>query len=584
MPGVGCRNHITGIILVAAAFLLSADPGAAQYRPDPRDTRQQRACGGADGVTAEQQIAACSAILAKERDVRNRAIALDYRARGRGKLKQFDAALVDINEAIRLQPNDADFLTNRGVIFLEMGELDRAVQDYSDAIRMNPNDYKAYFNRATDRRDKNEIDEALDDLSAALKINPKYASAFRLRASILEDRGQFDAALRDVSEALRLDPKDARAINLRGLILEGKGSLDDAVRDYTQAIALDSMYAGYLFNRGRAYRLMERYDLSIKDYDRGLQINPELSTRWRGMAFLDAGNFESALKDFDLAIRHDPNKGWNYLYRGRALIAKGETERGQEDLRRARELTPTIAKELTDDAVNYRIRANVDKRYLIASLRDLDSAIAVDPDYAPGYYQRAMTRLWIAGAAGRFDDEDALRDFDRAIALQSDNVDALVGRGDVLRNRGNFAGAVADYDRALALVAEGSASGIGVALRPKALDARCHALSQLGLLDKALEDCNEAKRMQPYIIPTNRALVFFKLGRLDEAIADYDVVLKLFPKNAFALYGRGLARRGKGDVAGGGMDLVAARTEKADVGATFSSWFGVVEPPSTTRN
>ncbi len=577
-----CPRSLGMIVAIVAAAVLFASPITADYRPGPRDTRDQRICGGADNATPAQQIAACTAILAKERDPRNRATAHDYRARGHAKLKRFDAALADANEAIGLQPNDADFLTNRGVLHAEMGEFDLAIRDYSDAIRMNPNDHIAYFNRAKDRRRKNEIDAALDDLSMALKINPKYASALYMRASLFEDLGRFDVALKDVDEVLLLTPRDDRALNLRGLVMEGKGQLDQAVKNYNQAIAIDPAYEGYFFNRGRAHRLMGRYDLSIKDFDRSLEINPARSKYGRGVTFFASGDLERALRDFDDAILVDANDGWSYYYRGRALIGKGEIERGQQDLRRARELTPTIVAEIVEVAVKYRNFANADPRYFASALRNFDGAIALDPDSAPSYYNRALTRTWVAAAAGRFDDADALADFDRAVALKADYVEALSGRGDALRNRKEFAKAVADYDRALAVIESGAAGEITAkAFGSRLHDSRCHARAQLGELTAALADCDEAKRLQPYSVPINRAVVYLRLGRFEEAVADFDAVLKLLPAEAFALHGRGLAKLWKGDAAGGNADLAAARVAKADVGATFASWFGVADVPST---
>lgn len=49
-----------------------------------------------------------------------------------------------------------------------------------------------------------------------------------------------------------------------------------------------------------------------------------------------------------------------------------------------------------------------------------------------------------------------------------------------------------------------------------------------------------------------------------EAIAQYDVALKLNPKLAGALYGRGVAKQRKGDAAGGSADLAAAKAIQAN--------------------
>jgi tetratricopeptide (TPR) repeat protein len=55
-------------------------------------------------------------------------------------------------------------------------------------------------------------------------------------------------------------------------------------------------------------------------------------------------------------------------------------------------------------------------------------------------------------------------------------------------------------------------------------------------------------------------MTLVRLGRIDEAIGAYDEALRLIPSNAHALYGRGLAKRKKGDLTASDADLAAART------------------------
>jgi len=57
----------------------------------------------------------------------------------------------------------------------------------------------------------------------------------------------------------------------------------------------------------------------------------------------------------------------------------------------------------------------------------------------------------------------------------------------------------------------------------------------------------------------SRGFVYLKLGQFDNAIADYNAVLKLKPKLAISLYNRGLAKQKKGDSAGGDADIAAAK-------------------------
>ena len=61
-----------------------------------------------------------------------------------------------------------------------------------------------------------------------------------------------------------------------------------------------------------------------------------------------------------------------------------------------------------------------------------------------------------------------------------------------------------------------------------------------------------------------------KSGRLDSAIADYDEALRVDPKNAYTLYGRGLAKQMNGDPAGGAADIAAAKAIDADIADKFN--------------
>ena len=71
-------------------------------------------------------------------------------------------------------------------------------------------------------------------------------------------------------------------------------------------------------------------------------------------------------------------------------------------------------------------------------------------------------------------------------------------------------------------------------------------------LPLALADCDASVGLAPNDAGSldSRGFLYLRLGRLDEAIADYDAALKINPRLAGSSYGRGLAKRKKGDQAG----------------------------------
>ena len=67
----------------------------------------------------------------------------------------------------------------------------------------------------------------------------------------------------------------------------------------------------------------------------------------------------------------------------------------------------------------------------------------------------------------------------------------------------------------------------------------------------------------------SRGLIYLKMGQFDSAIQDYNSALRIEPKMASALYGRGLARLKKGD-SDGNADVVAAKKIETKIADDFS--------------
>jgi len=155
--------------------------------------------------------------------------------------------------------------------------------------------------------------------------------------------------------------------------------------------------------------------------------------------------------------------------------------------------------------------------------------VAVDPNY--------FLALFLLGAvqsrSGNY--AAALASYDRALALQSDHAEALYNRGNTLKSLQRFDEALASYDRALAV-------------RPDYADAlnnRGVALQALKRLDDALASHERALGLQPDHAEAhyNCGLTLQMLGRFEEALPRHDRAIALRPDYAEALGKRGDALR-----------------------------------------
>jgi tetratricopeptide (TPR) repeat protein len=63
--------------------------------------------------------------------------------------KSYDDAIKAYDEAIRLDPNDADTRNNKGLALEFQGRYDEAIQAYDEAIKIDPSYETARYNKAT---------------------------------------------------------------------------------------------------------------------------------------------------------------------------------------------------------------------------------------------------------------------------------------------------------------------------------------------------------------------------------------------------------------------------------------------------
>jgi tetratricopeptide (TPR) repeat protein len=81
----------------------------------------------------------------------------------------YQGAIKDLSEAIRLDPQNCKYCGLRGVAYYEMGRYKEAIEDESKEIETNP-DPATLFNRAESYYKTGKDSEALDDLDHALKL------------------------------------------------------------------------------------------------------------------------------------------------------------------------------------------------------------------------------------------------------------------------------------------------------------------------------------------------------------------------------------------------------------------------------
>jgi tetratricopeptide (TPR) repeat protein len=96
---------------------------------------------------------------------------------------------------------------NRGFTYLDKGDFENALADFSENIRLDPKCASAYHGRGTAYREKGEYDRAILDYTEAIRISPKYGAAYWGRGSCYRTRGEMTKAEADFAQAKKLGYK-----------------------------------------------------------------------------------------------------------------------------------------------------------------------------------------------------------------------------------------------------------------------------------------------------------------------------------------------------------------------------------------
>jgi predicted AlkP superfamily phosphohydrolase/phosphomutase/tetratricopeptide (TPR) repeat protein len=159
-----------------------------------------------------------------------------------GALGRYDESLKHLNEAIRLEPLNAEAYHNRAVIYERQGNPEAAVGEYRTALRYDPQ--------------YGPSREALTRLGATAGGEPqsdaeKLAAAMAERASRTARRGDYAEAMKILAEAARIAPRFALVQQYRANVAYLMGDKATAVAALKRALELEPDNALYRENLRR---------------------------------------------------------------------------------------------------------------------------------------------------------------------------------------------------------------------------------------------------------------------------------------------------------------------------------------------
>jgi tetratricopeptide (TPR) repeat protein/predicted Ser/Thr protein kinase len=390
-----------------------------------------------------------------------------------------DKAIESYQEFVEAYPDDPEGYYKLAMAYGAISDWDEAVLNLREALRLDPKSGSARFELGKALIMQNDLDGALPELETALEayrdIDNKEGEAAVLNAiGILHKRrNEFDKAVEMYEESLAIKEElgDKRGVaasltNL-GTVYEIMGDRDRALEVLERSLDIkreigDRLGISTALNKiGHIYFYSGRYDEALSQIERSYEIREELGAKnLMASSLLDLGYIYSMLGDYRkslemenraLALRReigDEDGEAEVLGNiAETQIARGEFDKASKNLRQAVAIHTKLedkrrlawdSKRLGQHAL---ARGRVDSAliYLTQALPEIES---LDEKPALAMVRTQMGEVYLA----KDDFKRALAEFDQAyntareVGESESAVDALLGKGRLYFEVGYWAG------------------------------------------------------------------------------------------------------------------------------------------------
>jgi tetratricopeptide (TPR) repeat protein len=369
-----------------------------------------------------------------------------------GQQGDLASALVHLERSAALRPESAETHYNLGVALWYSGSKDKAISELRESVRLDPAAGASHAFLGTALRETGELTAARVNLQCAIALLPPIAATYidlgivYLRANDLDKAlGQletglnaasslptpdWDAAIVGLREALAKNPGSAEAHNVLGLLLGRKGAdSKEVVAEFREAVRLRPGFAEAHNNIG--------------------------------LVLAQADDDEAAMAAFREAIRIRPDYADAHANLG-ATLTSTDAEQAISELEKSVTLAPGSVKAQFNLAVAYAASPSHGPTKEIDQLRKV---IAIDPAFERAHLALGKALLGIRyspqsaemhyNLGKLFSMQDnwgpARKEFEEALRLDPSYVEDLDALGLALEALGDDAGAVASYQKAIAL-------------------------------------------------------------------------------------------------------------------------------------
>ena len=336
----------------------------------------------------------------------------------------FEQAISYYQQAMKLNPDNSWVYIGLGDIYREQGNLEEAIVYYQDGLnrKLSPKNIWLYIRLGGVFRLQENFEQAVSYYEQAMELKPDNSWGDIGLGDICKEQGNLEQAISYYQDGLEALPQDYWLHIKLGEVFHKVGNFTAAITIYKKAIKLQpDNLVGYknlvIVNRdiGDIKAALETYKAAIVFNSN----NPSIYVNLANFYLNHLQNFESALSNYEKALKLDSKNLLASLGKGKVLVKLGRFEV-------ARKLFTELAEEFSDQTLVWENLAKVaeqEKKWKVA-LETWEIGINKFPENLSFYLAKGNVLIEL----GRFKEaEDVFNDVLEKFPYQSDGLCGLAG-------------------------------------------------------------------------------------------------------------------------------------------------------------
>ncbi len=486
-----------------------------------------------------------------------------YMSRAQFHLEKGDTlkAVADIDKAISIDKYISSAYAQRAVIkVLYDADYDAALVDMNEALRLDPKEVSYYFNRARIKYHQEDLRGAMEDYDYILQLDPGNTMTYYNRGLLRMQVGERNKAILDFSEVIQAEPDNYFAIYNRGLLYDMIGSYGQAISDFD--------------------RVLDEYpDFAIGFYARSEAKRKSGDKKGGEQDFMTAMNLEKSVK-YDPV---DPNAKEESKSSGSAADERSESDKNINKFNQIlvasahNNYTPEYENKLRGRVQNRNVQVTIQPMYVLTYYERPDALrqniyyvkeLEVLNDTRVFGKKLLLTNAEVSLISSQINHHFAsVNDYSRLIDINPNNPLAYFGRAVDFMLVQDFAGAIEDLNRAILTSHNFTmAYFLRAVVRAKQIECEISADATNGFdyQPSRKGDKNDAPGGGYGALANERLKLEYEM-----VLRDYEQVIEEAPRFFYAYYNRGNLRCSQQDFRGAIADYTEAINLRPDFGDAY---------------